>query len=66
MMVEKKTATASLSLSDSLKRKLLGLAEMEGVTLSEYIENIVSTHVIQKEAEAKLLAQALGININEI
>jgi hypothetical protein len=62
--MEKRDATISLTAPTSLKRKLLGLAEMEGVTLSEYLERLAVTHVSEKEAEARLLVEALGLNIN--
>lgn len=40
------------------------LAEMESVTLSEYIDRLLIAHVSEKEAEARLLVQALELNIN--
>jgi predicted DNA-binding protein len=65
-MIEKRDSTISFTAPTSLKRKLIGLAEMEGVTASEYIERLIIAHVSEKEAEARLLVEALGIHINNI
>lgn len=63
--MEKRDSTISLTAPASLKRKVLGLADMEGITVSEYVIRLVIAHVSEKEAEAMMLAEALGININD-
>lgn len=64
-MTEKRDATLSFTAPGSLKRKLIGLSEMDGITLSEYVERLCVEHVTEKEAETRLLIEALGININD-
>lgn len=62
--MEKRDSNISCTAPASLKRKVLGLADMEGVTLSEYVERLIIAHVSEKEAEAMLLAEALGLKID--
>lgn len=64
--MEKRDITMSFATSAGIKKKLTGLADMENVTLSEYIERLVVAHVAEKCAEARLLAEALDINIKDL
>lgn len=65
-MIEKKDHTISLAATESLHEKLNNLAQMQGVTLSKYLDRVLASHVAEKEAEARLLAEALGIHLKDI
>lgn len=64
--MEKRDSIISFTATETLEQKLIGLAAMENVKLSEYMYRLAIAHVSEKEAEARLLVQALGINVKDI
>ena len=61
-MAEKKIAQLACKTTEDIKKRLLGLAAMNELTLSEYQERIFIEHLEKKRTEAILLNEALGIN----
>jgi hypothetical protein len=55
--MEKKTEALTVHLSDTLKKQTLALAESQGLTGSEFIGFLISSHLDQKRSEFRLLQQ---------
>lgn len=62
----KKNATFTFSGPEEVKRKVFNLANVEGITPSEYMFKIVEKAIEAKEAETRIMAEALNINIKDI
>jgi len=61
----KRDATISFTVPDDFRSKLLGLAEMDNMTLSTYAFHVLMKHVEDKELNVRIVAEALGLKINE-
>jgi len=62
----KKDAVFSFTGPEEVKRKVFNLANVAGVTPSEYMFNLVVKDIEEKEAETRIMIEALQININNI
>lgn len=62
----KKDAVISITVSSDVKVRLERLARARGVTLSAHAGQILISEVKKVEAEVRILAEALGLQINEI
>jgi hypothetical protein len=63
---EKRNSTVSLTTPTDIKNKLIGLAQLKDMTLSEYALRVLIKHVEELDRETRIMAEALGININDI
>jgi len=62
----KKDAVFSFTGPEEVKRKVFNLANVAGVTPSEYMFNLVVKDIEEKEHETRIMIEALQININNI
>ena len=60
---EKRMETIAFKTTDRVKRILAGLCLMDDVSQSEYLHDLVLSHVEKKESELILLSIALGKQI---
>ena len=59
---EKRMSTMSFKTTSDMVTALVGLSELEGLSPSEYIHNILKDTVDRRRTEVRLLSNALGIN----
>lgn len=64
--MEKRDSIISFTVTETVEQKLIGLAAMDNVKLSEYMYRLAIAHVSEKEAECRLLVEALGIQLKNI
>ena len=60
---EKRMETIGFKTTDKVKRSLAGLCQLDDVSQSEYLHDLVLSHVEKKESELILLCAALGKQI---
>jgi hypothetical protein len=65
MLNSKRDATISFTVPDDFRSKLMGLAEMDNMTLSTYAFHVLMSHIEDKEAKLRIVAEALGLKIND-
>ncbi len=59
---EKRMNTLSFKTTSDNVTALLGLAEVENISPSEYLHNLLNERVDSRRTEVRLLSNALGIN----
>lgn len=62
----KKDATFTFSGPEHIKRKVFNLANVAGISPSEYMFNLIVKDIEEKEAETRLMMDALQINQKDI
>ena len=60
---EKRMETIGFKTTDKVKRALAGLCQLDDVSQSEYLHDLLSSHADKKESELRILAEALGRKI---
>lgn len=62
----KKNATFTCSGPEEVKRKIFNLANVRGITPSEYMFNLIVKDIEEKETETRIMVEALHLNIKDI
>ncbi|MGB1951689.1 MAG: hypothetical protein ACPHQ9_13030 [Marinobacter sp.] len=59
-MTEKLTGQIMVHLPDSAERQIKRLAEIEGQRASEYVRDLIMSHLAEKERQFQLMSEVFG------
>ena len=62
MAIEKKPGNINVHLTDEMERKVRQLAELVGMSGSEYVRSIIEDHLAIKEHEFSVMQRIFGSN----